>query len=178
MDHPFSFEENVWEPDDLHILLKAAQPSKDCIFRAERLIVITLRILKYNNSPEQKHKTGLARPGFITALPWKAVCDANPSAPSKRPTLNAEVESALDAAHAFLYIKSPCLLHFSELAWWCHLLMTAASLSNLSPSALGSNSFLNPARSTEQRVPMWLCIGQPNGSQSSNVGTFFYGTVM
>lgn len=72
----------------------------------------------------------------MAALPWKAVYNADPSAPSKWPSLNGEVESALDAAHAFLDIKRTLFLHFSELAWWCHLLLTGASLSNLYPSAL------------------------------------------
>lgn len=110
--------------------------------------------------PPKAGDGGWVRPGFITTLPWKAVYNADPSAPSKWPSLNAELASALDAAHAFLYIKRPLLLHFSELAWWCHLLMTAASLSNLSPSALCSRLtlLLNPAGSTEQKAPRWLSL--------------------
>jgi len=105
--------------------------------------------------------TRVRQVSFYHTLLWKAVYNSDPSALSTRPRLNAEVESALDAAHAFLHIKRPLPLHFSELAWWCHLLMTTISLSNLPPHqhcSPISNSYPNPVRSTEQRVARWLSM--------------------
>lgn len=67
-----------------------------------------------NNTP-QKHQRKV-RFCFITVTLWKAVYISDPSAPSPQFSLNAGVASALDAAHAFLYIKRLLPLHFSELA--------------------------------------------------------------
>lgn len=67
-----------------------------------------------DNSP-QKH---IDKSGLVLSHPplERGLYIADPSAPSAQPSLNAEVESALYAAHTFLYIIRPLSLHFSELA--------------------------------------------------------------
>lgn len=160
-----------------HILLKAV---------AQKIAFVSRTFNSNNNNNEFKLQQqpppeaqcgGKIRPCFITTLPWKAVYNADPSAPSKRPSLNVEVESVLDAAHAFLYIKRLLLLHFSELAWWCHLLMTTASLSNLSPSALCSCIKLlsKPCSILWAKSTKVTEHGQPacEWSHSLTVGTFY-----